>query len=182
MNKVATPIKDLYVLEPKVFGDSRGYFMETFNADVFNKLGLDYSFVQDNESFSKYGSIRGLHFQKGSFAQAKLVRAISGEILDVAVDLRKDSPTFGRSFSARLSGENKKQMLVPRGFAHGFSVLSETALVIYKCDNLYSPSHEGGIHFADPDLKIDWLVPHTQAIVSEKDNRNPFFRDIRESL
>jgi dTDP-4-dehydrorhamnose 3,5-epimerase len=182
MNKIVTPIADLFVLEPKVFGDSRGYFMETFNAQVFNKLGLDYHFVQDNESYSTYGTLRGLHFQKGSFAQAKLVRVISGEILDVAVDLRKDSATFGKSFSARLSGENKKQMLVPRGFAHGFSVLSPTCQVIYKCDNLYSPENESGIHFTDPDLKIDWLVPREKIVVSDKDNRNKFFREIRDQL
>lgn len=182
MNKVATPIPDLFVLEPKVFGDSRGYFMETFNAEVFNKLGLDYHFVQDNESFSNYGTLRGLHFQKGSFAQAKLVRVISGEILDVAVDLRKNSPTFGKTFTIRLTGENKKQLLIPRGFAHGFSVLSPTCQVIYKCDNLYSPENEGGIHFTDPDLNIDWGLPRDKVIVSEKDNRNKFFRDIRDSL
>lgn len=182
MNKIATPLQDLFVLEPKVFGDSRGYFVETFNRQAFGKLGLDYDFVQDNESYSKYGTLRGLHFQKGKFAQAKLVRVIQGEILDVAVDLRKESATFGKSFSARLTGENKKQMLIPRGFAHGFSVLSETALVIYKCDNFYSPENEGGIHFTDPELKIDWVIPKDKVIVSDKDNRNPLFRETRESL
>jgi dTDP-4-dehydrorhamnose 3,5-epimerase len=182
MNKIATPIEGLFVLEPRVHVDTRGHFVETFNQRVFESLGLDYHFVQDNESFSHRGSLRGLHFQKNSSAQAKLVRAVEGEILDVAVDLRKDSPTFGQSFTQHLSGKNKLQLLIPRGFAHGFSVLSESARVIYKCDNFYDPKAEGGIHFADTELAIDWLIPTEEAIVSPKDQKLPTFAEIRDQF
>ena len=173
MNLVETGIKDLYMIEPKVFGDHRGYFLETYNQSTFKQLGLNYNFVQDNESFSKYGTLRGLHFQKGEHAQAKLVRVLSGKVLDVAVDLRKDSPTYGKHYSVELSEENKKLFIVPRGFAHGFVVLSETALFSYKCDNFYAPAHEGGLAYNDPDLKIDWIVPNDKLILSDKDLKNP---------
>jgi dTDP-4-dehydrorhamnose 3,5-epimerase len=182
MNKIATPLSGLFVLEPKIFSDSRGYFVETFNHRTFTELGFDYHFVQDNESFSQYGTLRGIHFQKGKMAQAKLIRVVDGEILDVAVDLRKDSPTFGKSFSRRLSSENKHLLLIPRRFAHGFSVLSATARVIYKCDNFYSPGDEAGIHFADKDLHIDWMIPKEKAVVSEKDQKLQSFQQMRDQL
>ena len=182
MTRRETPIKDLFIFEPKVFGDSRGYFFETYNQKVFGSSGVDVSFVQDNESLSRFGTLRGLHFQKGSHAQAKLVRAVHGEIWDVAVDLRPTSPTFGQSFGTRLSGENKNQFFIPRGFAHGFVVLSDTALVVYKCDNFYSPEHEGGIHYADQDLAIDWILPDEKILTSDKDKKNPSFRSTREQL
>ncbi len=177
-----TPIQDLLILEPKIFKDPRGYFFEIYNQKTFSPLGLDLQFVQDNESFSNYGTLRGLHFQKGAYAQAKLVRAVQGEIWDVAVDLRATSPTFGKSFGTRLSSENKNQFFIPRGFAHGFVVLSESALVCYKCDNFYSPENEGGIHFADPDLAVDWIIKPEEIVVSDKDRENPSFRSIREQL
>lgn len=173
MKLVETGIKDLFVIEPKVFGDHRGYFLETYNQNTFKELGLNYHFVQDNESFSKYGTLRGLHFQKGEYAQAKLVRVLQGKVLDVAVDLRKDSPTYGKHYSVELSAENKKLFIVPRGFAHGFVVLSETALFAYKCDNFYAPAHEGGLAYNDSHLGIDWIVPAESLILSDKDLKNP---------
>lgn len=173
MNLIETGISDLYILEPKVFGDHRGYFVETYNQKRFEELGLTYHFVQDNESFSKYGTLRGLHFQKGEFAQAKLVRVLHGKVLDVAVDLRLGSPTYGRHFSVELSEENKRLFIIPRGFAHGFVVLSETALFSYKCDNFYAPAHEGGLAYNDPTLGIDWVVPQNKLILSDKDLKNP---------
>jgi len=173
MKLIETGIKDLFIIEPKVFGDHRGYFLETYNQTTFKDLGLNYNFVQDNESFSKYGTLRGLHFQKGEFTQAKLVRVLQGKVLDVAVDLRPASPTYGKHFSVELSEENKRLFIVPRGFAHGFVVLSETALFSYKCDNFYAPAHEGGLAYNDPRLGIDWIVPSEKLILSEKDLKNP---------
>ena len=173
MKLIDTGFKDLYVLEPKVFGDHRGYFLETYNQNTFSELGLKYDFVQDNESLSKYGTLRGLHFQKGEYAQAKLVRVIQGKVLDVVVDLRKGSETYGKHFSVELSEENKKMMIIPRGFAHGFVVMSEQALFSYKCDNLYAPSQEGGLAYNDISLEINWIVPQSDIILSDKDKKNP---------
>lgn len=175
MEKIATPIADLFILEPKVFRDERGYFTELFNQQKFQDLGFSYQFVQDNQSCSTYGVIRGLHYQLAPFAQTKLVRVVRGRIFDVAIDLRKGSPTFGKWFGAELSEDNFRQLLIPRGFAHGFSVLSETAIVHYKCDNLYHPQSERGINFSDPLLAIDWQIPPDKAIVSPKDRMWPNF-------
>ena len=169
-----TAIADLIVVEPSVYKDDRGYFFEAFNKEQFEKNGLHYDFIQDNQSFSKRGVIRGLHFQIGSFAQTKLVRVLEGEILDVAVDLRADSATYGQHFSIVLSAENKKQLLVPAGFAHGFSVLSESASVLYKVDQLYHKDSERGIRYDDPSLHIDWQVDSDEIIVSEKDLILPY--------
>lgn len=170
---VQTDIPGLRVYEPRVFEDSRGYFFESYNADLFKKEGVDFVFLQDNQSSSSYGVIRGLHFQKDPHAQTKLVRVLSGKILDVAVDIRHGSPTFGRHFTIELSAENKKQLLVPRGFAHGFSVISERAEVLYKCDGFYNKESEGGIRFDDPKLNIDWKLPSASAIISDKDKELP---------
>ncbi len=170
-------IEGLYVLEPRVFGDSRGYFYEAYNQAIFQEQGLDYSWVQDNQSSSTKGVIRGLHFQVPPHAQAKLVRVIRGTILDVAVDIRSGSPTYGQHFAVELSEHNKLQLLIPAGFAHGFSVLSDVAEVMYKCDHLYNKSSEGGIRFDDPALNIDWKIPLEQAIVSEKDALLPCLAD-----
>jgi dTDP-4-dehydrorhamnose 3,5-epimerase len=175
MNKVETFIKDLVVLTPDVFEDARGYFFEGYNKNKFSALGIDIDFVQDNQSFSQRGTLRGLHYQNAPFAQTKLVRVLQGEIMDVAVDLRKDSPTYGQHFGIRLTAENKKQLLVPQGFAHGFSVLSETAVVLYKCDQFYNKASEGGIRFDDHTLNIDWGMDLKEAIVSEKDLVLPDF-------
>lgn len=169
MNKEETFIKDLVVLTPDVFEDARGYFFEGYNKNKFSALGIDIDFVQDNQSFSQRGTLRGLHYQNPPHAQTKLVRVLQGEIMDVAVDLRKDSPTYGQHFGIRLTAENKKQLLVPQGFAHGFSVLSDTAVVLYKCDQFYNKASEGGIRFDDPTLQIDWGMDLKDAIVSDKD-------------
>lgn len=174
---IATDIPGLLVYEPRVFEDSRGYFFESYNADVFKKEGIDTVFVQDNQSSSSYGVIRGLHFQLNPHAQTKLVRVLSGKILDVVVDIRQGSPGFGQYFAIELSSENKKQLYVPRGFAHGFSVLSERAEVLYKCDDFYNKESEGGIRFDDPVLDIDWNVPAERAVISEKDRILPGFSD-----
>ncbi len=176
--KIDTGFPDLFVIEPKVFRDGRGYFVEVFNEKAMEEIGLNYGFVQDNESQSTYGTLRGLHFQKGDFAQAKLVRAIQGEVLDVVVDLRKTSATYGKHFSVLLSGENKRMMIVPRGFAHGFAVLSEAAIFSYKCDNFYSPANEGGLYYADPKLNIDWRIPGNKILLSDKDAKNPLLENI----
>lgn len=178
MNLVSTGFDGLFVLEPKVFGDHRGYFFESYNQKTFIDLGIKNNFIQDNESLSNYGTLRGLHFQKGEFAQAKLVRAVKGSVLDVVVDIRPDSKTFGKSFSCELSEENKKMMMIPRGFAHGFVVLSDTAIFQYKCDNLYSPQNEGGIRFDDPELAIDWKVPMGNVLLSDKDKKLPFLKEL----
>jgi dTDP-4-dehydrorhamnose 3,5-epimerase len=175
MNLEQTPIKDLVIINPIVFEDSRGYFFEAYNQAKFEQNGITYQFIQDNQSFSKRGVIRGLHLQDKPFAQAKLVRVLAGEILDVAVDLRKDSPTYGQHFSVLLSAENKKQLMVPHGFAHGFSVLSETASVLYKVDQVYHKESERGIRYDDPALGIDWKVNPDEVIVSDKDLILPDF-------
>jgi len=169
MNIIETGIEGLIVIEPRVFGDERGYFFESYNQQKFSELGLNYNFVQDNQSFSVYGVVRGLHFQRAPFAQAKLVRALQGKVMDVAVDIRKNSPTYGQVYSCELSDENKRQMLIPRGFAHGFSVLSKTAIFSYKCDNFYSKQHEGGICFNDPNLAIDWGLPQADMLFNNRD-------------
>lgn len=172
-----TFIKDLVVLTPTVFEDERGYFFEAYNKNKLGDLGIHIDFVQDNQSFSQNGTLRGLHYQNPPFAQTKLLRVLQGEIMDVAVDLRKDSPTFGKYFGIVLSSENKKQLLVPQGFAHGFSVLSETAVVSYKCDQYYNKQSEGGIRFDDVTLNIDWGMDLASAIVSEKDMILPNFEN-----
>lgn len=170
-----TFIKDLVLLIPAVFEDERGYFFEAYNKSKLEDLGVQIDFVQDNQSFSKKGTLRGLHYQNPPFAQTKLVRVLEGEIMDVVVDLRKDSSTFGKHFEMVLSCENKKQLLVPQGFAHGFSVLSETAVVLYKCDQYYNKESEGGIRYDDVNLNIDWGMDLSEAIVSEKDVLLPDF-------
>ncbi len=178
MKVVETGLKDCYILEPSVFGDNRGYFFESYNQAVFKELtGLDVEFVQDNQSFSSKGVLRGLHAQAGEFAQAKLVRVLQGEVLDVAVDARPDSETFGQHFSVLLSAENKRQLFVPRGFLHGFIVLSETAEFFYKCDHLYNKAAEWGVSYKDQELNIDWMLPVDDLIVSEKDQILPSFKD-----
>ena len=171
-------IPGLLVVEPKVFEDSRGYFFESFNQKLFTDHGINCQFVQDNQSKSSYGVIRGLHFQESPHTQAKLVRVLNGSILDVAVDIRKGSPTYGQHFSIELTADNRKQLWVPAGFAHGFSVLSETAVVLYKCDQFYHKPSEGGVRFDDPDLNIDWKIPTDKAVISEKDQQLPSFRDL----
>lgn len=179
MELIRTDIDGLFILEPKVFGDSRGYFFEGYNRKTFKDLtGLDIEFVQDNQSSSSRGVVRGLHFQKGDFAQAKLVSVVEGEVLDVAVDLREDSETFGRHYSVLLSGENKKRFFIPRGFAHGFSVLSEKAVFQYKCDNFYAPTEEGAVAWNDPDLAIDWRLSPEEIILSPKDSDHPKMREL----
>jgi dTDP-4-dehydrorhamnose 3,5-epimerase len=170
-----TTIQDLVIITPDLYKDSRGYFFEAYNQAKFNEKGMDYYFIQDNQSFSKRGVIRGLHLQISPFAQAKLVRVLQGEILDVAVDLRKNSATYGQHFSVLLSAENKKQLMVPHGFAHGFSVLSETASVMYKVDQVFNKESERGIRYDDPALAIDWQLRPEEIIVSEKDLVLPGF-------
>lgn len=170
-----TSIEDLVLFTPSVFEDERGYFYEAYNKSKLGDLGIPIDFVQDNQSFSKKGTLRGLHYQNPPFAQTKLVRVLEGEIMDVAVDLRRNSPTYGKHFRIVLSAENKKQLLVPQGFAHGFSVLSETAVVLYKCDQYYNKQSEGGIRYDDATLNIDWGMDLETAIVSEKDAILPDF-------
>jgi dTDP-4-dehydrorhamnose 3,5-epimerase len=165
-----TGLKDCLIIKPRVFDDARGYFFESFNQKTFEeKTGLSGKFVQDNQSFSSYGVIRGLHNQSGEFAQAKLVRVLKGEVLDVAVDARPNSPTYGKHIAVKLSAENRLQLYVPRGFLHGFSVLSETAEFFYKCDNFYNKESEVGVIYNDPQLSIDWLIPADKQAVSDKD-------------
>jgi dTDP-4-dehydrorhamnose 3,5-epimerase len=159
----------LIIIEPNILEDSRGYFFEAYNEKVFQQNGINCHFVQDNQSCSSYGVIRGLHFQLNPFAQAKLVRVLEGKILDVAIDIRKNSPTYGQHFAIQLSSENKKQLFLPAGFAHGFSVLSQTAIVLYKCDAFYNKQSEGGIRYDDSDLQIDWGIERGKEIVSDKD-------------
>ena len=172
---IETSIKDVYIIEPKVYGDNRGYFMETYKESDFINAGLNYKFVQDNQSKSKKGVLRGLHFQR-TFPQAKLVRVLEGEVYDVAVDLRKNSPTYGKYVGVLLSADNKRFFMIPRGFAHGFVVLSETATFTYKCDEIYHPEDEGGLLWNDPDIGIDW--PNVgEVLLSEKDKKNPLLRD-----
>lgn len=171
-------IPDVIIIDPKVHGDARGYFVETFRADKLNEfLGFSIPFCQDNESKSSYGVLRGLHYQLSPYAQTKLVRVIEGCVLDIAVDIRKGSPTFGQHVAIELSGENKRQLLIPRGFAHGFVVLSETCTFSYKVDNYYSLECDRGIAFNDPSLNIDWIVPHEKLQLSAKDTKQPLFAD-----
>ena len=177
-----TKLKGCFIMEPKVFEDSRGYFFESFNQNTFNKLiGENINFIQDNESFSTKGVLRGLHFQKGEYAQAKLVRVIKGCVLDIAVDIRKESPTFGQYVSLELSEENKKQFFIPRGFAHGFIVLSETATFFYKCDNFYNKASEGGIIYNDETIGIDWNFNSEKIIISEKDKCLPTLENAKKA-
>lgn len=181
MEVIKTEIEGVVIIEPKIFGDERGYFFESFNAAEFaRKVGVNTVFVQDNESKSKYGVLRGLHFQKGEFAQSKLVRVVEGRVIDVAVDIRRGSPTFGRHVAVELSKENKRQLFIPRGFAHGFAVLSEEAIFQYKCDNLYAPDHEGAIAWNDPKIGIDWQIRPEDAILSEKDRKHPTLDEAEE--
>jgi dTDP-4-dehydrorhamnose 3,5-epimerase len=173
MKIIQTKIPDLLIIEPQVLEDSRGYFVETYNQAKFETNGLDYTFIQDNQSFSQYGTIRGLHFQTGAYAQAKLVRAVQGVVLDVAIDLRENSPTLGQYIAVELSDINFRQLLIPRGFAHGFAVVSETAIFAYKCDNIYHKDSEAGILFSDTTLNIDWQIPTEQQVISDKDRTWP---------
>ena len=178
-----TPLQDCYIINDTVFPDSRGYFFESFNAKTFEKLtNIKAEFVQDNQSASTYGVLRGLHFQQGEAAQAKLVRVLEGSVLDVAVDLRKYSSTFGKSFSIELTADNHKQLYIPRGFAHGFVVLSNTAVFFYKCDNYYNKEAETGLHYNDPELKINWQLPADKILLSDKDKANPYLKDILSIL
>ena len=170
---IVTSFPGLFIFEPRVFEDSRGYFFESFNDRIFREQGIATQWVQDNQSSSSYGVIRGLHYQLPPNAQTKLVRVLRGEILDAVVDIRKGSPTYGQAFTVILSAENKKQLLVPKGFAHGFSVLSPQAEVLYKCDGFYAKESEGGIFYNDPELAIDWQVPADKAIISDKDQVLP---------
>ncbi|MGN0016881.1 MAG: dTDP-4-dehydrorhamnose 3,5-epimerase [Candidatus Avelusimicrobium sp.] len=176
-----TPIEGLIVITPKVFADNRGYFFESYNKRAWAEAGITADFVQDNESFSSQNTLRGLHFQKPPFAQAKLVRVLEGAVWDVAVDLRKNSPTFGQWFGLELSADNKKQFFIPHGFAHGFSVLTETAKFAYKCDNFYNKESEGAIRFDDPALAVDWKIDLSKAVLSDKDLKNPSFAAYKEN-
>lgn len=177
-----TGIPDLLIYEPKVFGDHRGYFFESYNANTFSAEGIEYKFVQDNQARSSYGVLRGLHYQLEPYSQAKLVRVLEGCIMDAVVDLRKGSPTYGKSFAIELSASNKLQLLVPKGFAHGYAVISQTAEVMYKCDNFYQKGSEGGIIYNDPALGIDWGINLDDAIVSEKDLILPTLANIEHNF
>ena len=177
MKTQTTEIEGIVIVEPQVFGDSRGYFMETYQKEKYAAAGIDVTFVQDNESMSHYGVVRGLHYQAEPFAQAKLIRVVSGRVLDVAVDIRKNSPTFGKIFTLELSSENKLQLFLPHGIAHGFAVLSETAIFTYKCDNFYAPQYERTIRFDDPSLAIDWKISVENRIISDKDKKGVAFTD-----
>jgi dTDP-4-dehydrorhamnose 3,5-epimerase len=174
MNFISTKLEGCYIIEPKIISDDRGYFMESFNENTFQKgIGQAVHFVQDNQSYSTKGVLRGLHYQVGEYSQAKLVRVLSGEVLDVAVDIRPNSKTFGQYVSVLLSGENQKQFFVPRGFAHGFLVVSETATFFYKCDNFYNKESEGGVLYNDESLNIDWSFPENELVISAKDKTQP---------
>lgn len=178
MKLIPTEIDGVIIIEPGVFGDARGYFFESWNEKKLSEAGINCKFVQDNESKSSFGVLRGLHYQAAPYTQAKLVRVICGRVLDVAVDIRKNSPTYGKYVAVELSGENKRQLFIPRGFAHGFAVLSDEAIFAYKCDNIYMPSSERGIAFNDPDLNINWQISPEKWNLSEKDTRHPFLADI----
>lgn len=180
MEKIATKIPGAYIIEPKVYGDSRGYFFESYTEREIQRLLGDIRFIQDNESRSTRGVVRGLHFQKGENAQAKLVRVAYGKVLDVGVDLRKDSPTYGEHIAVELSDENHRMLFLPRGMAHGFAVLSEEAIFEYKCDNYYCPESEGAIAWDDPDLGIDWQLSAGEVKLSAKDSAHPRLKDLRE--
>ena len=178
MEIIKTNIEGPLIIESKVFGDSRGYFFESFNAREFKeKTGLDINFVQDNESMSSYGVMRGLHFQRPPYTQSKLVRCVKGKVLDVAVDIRKGSPTYGQHVAVELTEDNHRQFFVPKGFAHGFAVLSQTAVFQYKCDNFYAPQADGGISILDESLGIDWRIPADKVVLSDKDTRHPLLKD-----
>lgn len=180
MKVINTAIEGVVIIEPDLFGDERGYFFESYSQRRFDELVRPVRFVQDNESKSHYGVLRGLHYQRGAAAQSKLVRVVSGRVLDVAVDIRRGSPTFGRYVAVELTGENHRQFFVPRGFAHGFSVLSPEAVFQYKCDNLYAPQTEGAIAWNDPDIGIDWRLRPDEVLLSEKDRHHPLLRDAGE--
>ena len=177
MNILQTSIPGVVIIEPRLFKDDRGYFFESFSEREFNTQVREVKFVQDNESMSSYGVMRGLHFQRPPFTQSKLVRCVKGAVLDVAVDIRKGSPTYGQHVAVELTEENHRQFFVPRGFAHGFAVLSETAIFQYKCDNFYHPEADGGISILDDSLGIDWHIPTDHAILSEKDTKHPLLKD-----
>jgi dTDP-4-dehydrorhamnose 3,5-epimerase len=179
---IKTDFPGLTIIEPTVFKDSRGYFFESYNENNFKAVGIDIKFVQDNQSKSSYGVLRGLHYQLAPHAQTKLVRVLSGKILDVVVDMRTGSPTYGKVFSLELSAENNKQLLIPKGFAHGFSVLSETAEVMYKCDVFYNKESEAGMAYNDTTLNIDWKIPADKAIISEKDIQQPSFMNCKNNF
>ena len=181
MNFIKTDIEGVFIIEPKVFEDARGYFFESYNEVEFKKAGITNNFVQDNQSKSIYGVIRGLHCQLGEHAQAKLVRVLEGKVLDVAVDIRKNSQTFGKYVAVELSAENKRQLYIPRGFLHGFSVLSETAVFAYKCDNIYCKEAEFGIRYDDPEIDIDWKIPADKVITSEKDRIAKGLKDVPDN-
>jgi len=172
-----TPLPGLLIIEPRIIEDSRGYFYESYNKKKMQEIGISMEFVQDNQSKSQYGVIRGLHYQKNPFAQTKLVRVLEGRIYDVALDLRKGSPTFGQWYGLELNADNKLQLLIPKGFAHGFSVMSEVAVVLYKCDEVYNSSSEAGVLSTDADLKIDWMVEKGKEIISQKDLAQPAFKN-----
>ena len=178
MNIIKTKISGLVIIEPKLFVDERGYFFESFNQRDFTSAVGNVTFVQDNESKSSYGVLRGLHFQLPPFAQSKLVRVIEGSVLDIAVDIRKNSPTYGQYVSVELTGESHRQLFIPKGFAHGFVVLSQQAVFQYKCDEFYHPEAEGAIAWNDPDLAIDWQIPIEDMILSERDKHHPLFKDL----
>ena len=180
MKVIKTAIEDVVIIEPDVIGDSRGYFFESYSQKKFDEQVRPVRFVQDNESKSKYGVLRGLHFQKGKDAQSKLVRVVTGRVLDVAVDIRKGSPTFGKYVAVELTEDNHRQLFVPRGFAHGFSVLSEEVIFQYKCDNLYAPESEGAIAWNDPDIGIDWQLPAEDVLLSAKDSAHPMLKDAED--
>lgn len=177
MEVIKTELEGVVIIEPKIFRDARGYFFESFSQKEFEEKVRKIAFVQDNESMSSYGVMRGLHFQLPPFTQSKLVRCVKGKVLDVAVDIRKGSPTFGKHVSVELSEDNHRQFFVPRGFAHGFAVLSETAVFQYKCDNFYAPQADGGISILDDSLGIDWKLPTDKVILSEKDTKHPLLQD-----
>ena len=180
MEVIRTDIDGVVIIEPKVFGDHRGYFFESFSERDFNSQVKGVKFVQDNESKSCYGVLRGLHFQKPPYAQSKLVRVVKGAVLDVAVDIRKGSPTFGKHVAVELTEDNHRQFFIPRGFAHGFVVLSPTAIFQYKCDNFYAPQSEGAVAWNDPDLAIDWRIPAADVMLSDKDKNHPMLKDAPE--
>ena len=177
MNVIKTELEGVVIIEPRIFNDARGYFFESFSQRDFNQQVREVIFVQDNESKSSYGVLRGLHYQKPPFTQSKLVRVVKGSVLDVAVDIRKGSPTFGKYVAVELTEDNHRQFFVPRGFAHGFSVLSETAVFQYKCDNFYAPKSEGAIAWNDPDIGIDWRIPADKVLLSAKDANHPLLKD-----
>ena len=181
MAVIKTAIEGVYIIEPTVFGDERGYFFESYNEERFrSETGIDVHFVQDNESRSKRGVLRGLHFQKKPYAQAKLVRVVQGKVLDVAVDIRRGSPTFGKHIAVELSGDNHRQLFIPKGFAHGYVVMEDDTVFQYKCDEFYHPEAEGGIAWNDPDIGIDWGVAESDITLSEKDKRHPLLKEICE--